>query len=70
MHEGSEYEAPSTPFICAGDRAKLEMDLDLLRSALIKIRAWDDEIPLVGLLQQRSLASTLLCAGRTQILCL
>ena len=40
MVTGAEYKAPVTPFLCAGDRARLEMDLDLLKSSL----SMDDDI--------------------------
>ncbi|CAI8033698.1 E3 ubiquitin-protein ligase MIB2 [Geodia barretti] len=43
---GSEYKAPTTPFICAGDIAKLEMDLDLLKAKQDQINAWDATIPM------------------------
>ena len=41
---GAEYKAPVTPFLCAGDRARLEMDLDLLKSSLDKLGTWDDNV--------------------------
>ena len=41
---GAEYKAPVTPFLCAGDRARLEMDLDLLKSSLDVLGTWDDKI--------------------------
>lgn len=41
---GSEYIAPTTHFMCAGDRAMLEMDLDLLKSSQDEIGGWDDNI--------------------------
>ena len=41
---GAEYKAPVTPFLCAGDRARLEMDLDLLKSSLDANDCWDENI--------------------------
>ena len=41
---GAEYKAPVTPFLCAGDRARLEMDLDLLKSSLDVLGTWNDNI--------------------------
>ena len=40
FHLGSEYKPPTTPFICAGDRARLEMDPDLLKTH----KHWDERL--------------------------
>ena len=46
-YSGSEYEPSTSPFLCAGDRARLEMDLELLKSRQDRIHAWDEDIALV-----------------------
>ena len=43
-YAGAEYKAPETPFFSAGERALLEMDLDLLKSGMDAVDAWDNRI--------------------------
>ena len=43
-HTGAEYKDPTTPFICAGDFVRIEMEFDLLQSSLEALGAWDDKI--------------------------
>ena len=47
LYSGSEYKPPTTPFICAGDRVQLVMDIELLKSCQDKIDAWDDGLIMV-----------------------
>ena len=44
LYSGSEYKPPITPFICAGDRVQLVMDIELLKSRQTDIGAWDPSI--------------------------
>ena len=44
LYSGSEYKPPTTPFICAGDRVQLVMDIELLKSELDKIGTWKETI--------------------------
>ena len=44
MCTGSEYQTNPTPFICAGDIALLEMDLDLLKGCHETLSIWDEDI--------------------------
>ena len=43
-YSGSEYQTNPTPFICAGDIARLEMDLDLLKGCHEMLSIWDEDI--------------------------
>ena len=43
-------EAPETPFICAGDRVKIVMDVDQLKAVQEKqLGRWQEDIPKVGI---------------------
>lgn len=56
FNTGAEYKAPQTAFLCAGEKALIEMDLDLLKSSLDEIKAWDDNIVDVGTYPVTSIA--------------
>ena len=41
---GSDYQPPTTPFICAGDRAQLSTDLNFVKSVQDELHDWDDRL--------------------------
>ena len=48
---GSKDDTPTTPFICAGDLARLEItDLDLLKACHESFGIWDENLVEVSIL--------------------